>query len=149
MRVRLSPLLARPTRLRAGRDNSLRTVQAERCASPHGVPTTFIAELERARFVAFDTTSLGAGIEVDSSCSLEITKKMRSYRNTAEATIRCGMTETSLVSARSAPDGPFGKTGPSSRAGARYVQIKIVDPGSEAVVSRGTPGEIAHAPAGS
>jgi fatty-acyl-CoA synthase len=41
---------------------TLQTVQDERCTALHGVPTMFITELDHPNFSSFDLSSLRTGI---------------------------------------------------------------------------------------
>jgi fatty-acyl-CoA synthase len=118
------------------------TVQKERCTSLYGVPTMFIAELEHKRFREFDFSSLRTGIMAGSPCPVEVMKKVQTEMHIPEMTICYGMTETSPVSTQCTTDDPLERRVSTVGRVHPHVEIKIVDPGSGAVVPRGTPGEL-------
>jgi fatty-acyl-CoA synthase len=120
----------------------MQTVGAERCTALYGVPTMFIAELDHPRFGEFDFSSLRTGIMAGSPCPIEVMKKVQSRMNMREVTICYGMTETSPVSTQSSLDDPLDKRVSTVGRVHPHVEVKIVDPGTGAVVPRGTPGEL-------
>jgi fatty-acyl-CoA synthase len=120
----------------------LQTVGAERCTALYGVPTMFIAELDHPRFGEFDFSTLRTGIMAGSPCPTEVMKKVQSRMNMREVTICYGMTETSPVSTQSALDDPLDKRVSTVGRVHPHVEVKIVDPGTGAVVPRGSPGEL-------
>ncbi|MCC6177554.1 MAG: AMP-binding protein [Chloroflexi bacterium] len=120
----------------------LETVQAEACTSLYGVPTMFIAELDHPRFEEFDLTSLRTGIMAGSPCPIEVMKRVQARMHMGEVTICYGMTETSPVSTQTALDDPLDKRVGSVGRVHPHVEIKIVDPGTGAVVPRSAPGEL-------
>jgi fatty-acyl-CoA synthase len=119
----------------------LEAVAEERCTSLYGVPTMFIAELEEPRFAEFDLSSLRTGIMAGAPCPIEVMKRVRTDMHMPEVTIACGMTETSPVSTQTAVDDPVEKRVATVGRAHPHVEVKIVDPGTGAVVPRGTPGE--------
>jgi fatty-acyl-CoA synthase len=121
---------------------TMETVQQERCTSLYGVPTMFIAELEHQRFKEFDFSSLRTGIMAGSPCPVEVMKKVQTAMHIPEMTICYGMTETSPVSTQSGTDDPFDKRVSTVGRVHPHVEVKIVDPGTGAVVPRDTPGEL-------
>jgi fatty-acyl-CoA synthase len=121
---------------------TMQTVQDERCTSLYGVPTMFIGELEHPRFKEFDFSSLRTGIMAGSPCPVEVMKKVTSVMHMPEMTICYGMTETSPVSTQSTTDDPLERRVSTVGRVHPHVEIKIVDPGTGAVVPRGTPGEL-------
>jgi fatty-acyl-CoA synthase len=120
----------------------LETVQAERCTSLYGVPTMFIAELDHPDRERFDLSTLRTGIMAGSPCPVEVMRRVQSQMHMREVTICYGMTETSPVSTQTALDDPLAKRVGSVGRVHPHVEIKIVDPGTGAVVPRGTPGEL-------
>jgi fatty-acyl-CoA synthase len=121
---------------------TMATVQRERCTSLYGVPTMFIAELEHQRFGEFDFSSLRTGIMAGSPCPVEVMKKVTTVMHIPEMTIAFGMTETSPVSTQCATDDPLERRVSTVGRAHPHVEIKIVDPGTGAVVPRGTRGEL-------
>ncbi len=120
----------------------METVQKERCTSLYGVPTMFIGELEHPRFKEFDFSALRTGIMAGSPCPVEVMKKVQTVMHIPEMTIAYGMTETSPVSTQSATNDPLEKRVSTVGRVHPHVEIKIVDPGTGAVVPRGMPGEL-------
>jgi fatty-acyl-CoA synthase len=120
----------------------MQTVQEERCTSLYGVPTMFIGELNHPDFGGFDFSSLRTGIMAGSPCPVEVMKKVQSMMHMPEVTICYGMTETSPVSTQSATDDPLEKRVSTVGRIHPHVEIKVVDPTTEEVVPRGTPGEL-------
>ncbi len=119
----------------------LETVEAERCTSLYGVPTMFIAELDHPRFEEFDLSSLRTGVMAGAPCPVEVMRKVQDRMHLSEITIGCGMTETSPLSTQTTVDDPIEKRVETVGRAAPHVEIKIVDPGSGAVLPRGTAGE--------
>jgi len=120
----------------------METVQKERCTSLYGVPTMFIGELEHPRFNEFDFSTLRTGIMAGSPCPVEVMKKVQTVMHIPEMTIAYGMTETSPVSTQCATDDPLEKRVSTVGRVHPHVEIKIVDPSTNQVVPRGTPGEL-------
>ena len=77
-----------------------------------------------------------------SPCPIEVMKRCVSDMHMSDVTICYGMTETSPVSTQTALDDPLDKRVGSVGRIHPHVEIKIVDPASGAIVSRGTPGEL-------
>src|SRR5207245_516036 len=119
----------------------LETVEAERCTSLYGVPTMFVAELEHPRFAEFDLSSLRTGVMAGSPCPIETMKKVRTLMHMEQVTICYGMTETSPVSTQSAVDDPVDKRVTTVGRVHPQLEIKVVDPATGRIVSRGEPGE--------
>jgi fatty-acyl-CoA synthase len=121
---------------------TLQAASAERCTSLYGVPTMFIAELDHPQLAEFDYSTLRTGIMAGSPCPVEVMKKVQSTMHMPQVTIMYGMTETSPVSTQTTLDDPLEKqTGTVGRIHP-HVEIKVVDPESGAVVSRGATGEL-------
>jgi fatty-acyl-CoA synthase len=119
----------------------LECIQAERCTSLYGVPTMFIAELDHPRFAEFDMSSLRTGIMAGAPCPVELMKNVVGRMHMHQVAIGYGMTETSPLSTMSALDDPLERRVGTVGRVTPHVEIKIVDPGSGAVVPRGTAGE--------
>lgn len=121
---------------------TLRVVAQERCTSPYGVPTMFIAVLESPDFATHDLSSLRTGIMAGSPCPEHVMRRVIDEMHMSEVSICYGMTETSPVSTQTRTDdalerrvGTVGRVGP-------HVEVKIVDPDSGKVVERGEPSEL-------
>src|SRR4029079_15653334 len=121
---------------------TLRTVQDERCTSLYGVPTMFIAELGHPDFHRFDLSSLRTGIMAGSPCPVEVMKQCVSAMHMEEVTICYGMTETSPVSTQTGADDGFDKRFGTVGEVHPHVEVKVVDPDTGRVVSRGASGEL-------
>jgi fatty-acyl-CoA synthase len=121
---------------------TLQAVQDERCTSLYGVPTMFIAELDHPDFDSFDLSSLRTGIMAGSPCPVEVMRKVIDRMHMEGVTICYGMTETSPVSTQTgAEDDIEHRTGTVGRVHP-HVEVKVVDPATNAAVPRGAPGEL-------
>ena len=120
----------------------LEAVSEERCTVLYGVPTMFIAVLDHPSFKSFDCSSLRTGIMAGSPCPVEVMKRVRADLHMPEVTIAYGMTETSPVSTQTAVDDPIDKQVGSVGRVQPHLEVKIVDPESQAVLARGLPGEL-------
>jgi fatty-acyl-CoA synthase len=120
----------------------LEAVAGERCTSLYGVPTMFIAILADPERERFDVSSLRTGIMAGSPCPVEVMKRVVGELHMAEVTICYGMTETSPVSTQTTRDDPLAMRVGSVGRVHPHLEIKIVDPISNIVVPRGTPGEL-------
>ena len=121
---------------------TMETVQRERCTSLYGVPTMFIGELEHPRFKDFDFSSLRTGIMAGSPCPVEVMKKVQTVMHIPEMTIAYGMTETSPVSTQCATDDPLERRVSTVGKVHPHVEIKIIDPATGNIVTRGEAGEL-------
>ena len=119
----------------------LEAVRDERCTSLYGVPTMFIAELSHPRFAEFDLSSLRTGLMAGAPCPVEVMRQVRDRMHMREVQIACGMTETSPVSTQTAADDPVEKRVETVGRPLDHVETKVIDPGTGAVVPRGTAGE--------
>ena len=120
----------------------LEAVASERCTSLYGVPTMFIAILADTERERFDVSSLRTGIMAGSPCPVEVMRRVVDELHMPEVTICYGMTETSPVSTQTTRDDPLAKRVGSVGRVHPHLEVKIVDPMSNLVVPRGTPGEL-------
>ncbi len=120
----------------------LEAVQAERATALHGVPTMFIAELSHPDFAKYDLTSLRTGIMAGAPCPVEVMKKVNSLMHMREVEICYGMTETSPVSFQTRADAPFDKRVSTVGQIHPHVEVKIIDPHTNQIVSIGEKGEL-------
>ena len=120
----------------------LEAVQAERATGLFGVPTMFIAELGHPDFDTYDLSSLRTGIMAGAPCPIEVMKKVNSLMHMPEVEIAYGMTETSPVSFQTRTDAPLEKRVSTVGQIHPHVEVKIIDPATNAVVPVGTPGEL-------
>jgi fatty-acyl-CoA synthase len=121
---------------------TLEAIQEERCTSVYGVPTMFIAELSHPGFASFDLTSLRTGIMAGSPCPVEVMRRVVDEMNMGEVTICYGMTETSPVSTQTTAQDDLEHRVSTVGRVHPHVEVKIVDPATNAVVERGDPGEL-------
>jgi fatty-acyl-CoA synthase len=121
---------------------TLATVADERCTALHGVPTMFIAQLGDPEFSTFDLSTLRTGIMAGSPCPVEVMKQVVDKMHMTDVTICYGMTETSPVSFQSTTDDPIQKRVTTVGRVHPHVECKILDPATQRVVPRGTPGEL-------
>ena len=121
---------------------TLETVERERCTSLYGVPTMFIAELQEMEQKTYDLSSLRTGVMAGSLCPPEIMKKVKEQMNMHEITICYGMTETSPVSTQTRIGAPFEKQIYSVGTIHDHLEIKIIDPETQATLKRGEHGEL-------
>jgi fatty-acyl-CoA synthase len=121
---------------------TLQAIETHRCTSIYGVPTMFIAELEHPSFGKTSLDSLRTGIMAGAPCPIEVMKQVMERMHIPEITICYGMTETSPVSFQSAVDDPIEARVSTVGHIHPHLECKIVDPGTGALVPRGTPGEL-------
>ncbi|MFN2462508.1 MAG: AMP-binding protein, partial [Candidatus Dormibacteria bacterium] len=117
-------------------------VQDEKCTALYGVPTMFIGELDHPDFSRFDFSTLRTGIMAGSPCPVEVMKKVQSLMHMQQVTICYGMTETSPVSTQSTMDDPLEKRVATTGRVHPHLEVKVVDPETNAVVPRGASGEL-------
>jgi fatty-acyl-CoA synthase len=120
----------------------LAAVEEERATALYGVPTMFIAELDRPELDRFDLSSLRTGVMAGSPCPVEVMKKVQSVMNMHEVEICYGMTETSPVSTQTRVGAPLEKQVGTVGQVHPHVEVKIVDPANGAIVPRGQTGEL-------
>jgi fatty-acyl-CoA synthase len=121
---------------------ALASVQKERCTALYGVPTMFIAELNHPMFAMFDLSSLRTGIMAGSPCPMEIMKRVIADMKCRDITIAYGLTEGSPVMTQTSTDDPIEMR--VSTVGQRLpgIEVRIVNPESNAEVPPGTQGEV-------
>jgi fatty-acyl-CoA synthase len=122
-------------------EQTLRTVERERCTALYGVPTMFIAQLNHPALGQFDLSSLRTGIMAGSPCPMEVMRQLVDRMNLADITIAYGMTETSPVSFQSSVDDPLERRVATIGRVQPHLEVKIVDEQGN-VTARGVPGEI-------
>jgi fatty-acyl-CoA synthase len=120
---------------------TLAAIAQERCTSLYGVPTMFIAMLGDASMGDLDLTSLRTGIMAGSPCPVEVMKRVISEMGMSEVTIAYGMTETSPVSCHTRTDDDVERRVSTIGRVHPHLEIAIVDPETNRIVPRGTPGE--------
>jgi fatty-acyl-CoA synthase len=88
-------------------DATLLAIEAERCTSIYGVPTMFIAQLDRPRFGSIQLETLRTGIMAGAPCPIDVMRQVIGRMHVPQITICYGMTETSPVSFQSETDDPI------------------------------------------
>jgi fatty-acyl-CoA synthase len=121
--------------------SALRAIEAFSCDVLYGVPTMFIAILNREDFANYDLSSLRRGIMAGAPCPIEVMREVVSKMNMSEITIAYGMTETSPVSFQSSRDDPLELRVSTVGRIQPHLEVKIVDALGK-VVPRGEPGEL-------
>lgn len=120
----------------------LQTVQDEKCTGLHGVPTMFIAELHDPEFEKYDLSTLRTGIMAGSNCPIEVMKDVIGKMGATEITIAYGQTESSPVITQTRTDDPIELRVETVGRALPNVEVKIVEPGTNNEVPRGTQGEL-------
>jgi fatty-acyl-CoA synthase len=119
----------------------LTAVETYRATALYGVPTMFIAELERPEFASYDLSSLRTGIMAGSPCPVEVMNRVMSQMHLTQITNCYGMTETSPVSFQTATDDPFERRVASVGRVHPHLQVKLIDAAGRCV-ARGVQGEL-------
>jgi fatty-acyl-CoA synthase len=120
---------------------TLKCIEAERCAGLFGVPTMFIAVLGHPDFERFDVSSLRTGCMAGSPCPVEVMKAVIGRLHMPDVTIAYGMTETSPVSFQTALDDPVERRVSTIGRVQPHLEVKIVNEAG-AVTARGVAGEV-------
>ena len=121
---------------------TLQAISAHRCTSIYGVPTMFIGMLAHPSFGGVEVGSLRTGIMAGAPCPIEVMRQVIDRMHVREVTICYGMTETSPVSFQSAVDDPIDARVSTVGRIHPHLECKIVSPDTDAVVTRGAPGEL-------
>ena len=120
----------------------LETVQRERCTALYGVPTMFLAELEREDFHQYDITSLRTGVMAGSLCPEPLMRRVMTEMHLPEITIAYGLTEASPAITHTRRDASIEQRTQTVGPALPELEVKIVDPVSRREVSRGRRGEL-------
>ncbi|UZP75320.1 AMP-binding protein [Candidatus Paraluminiphilus aquimaris] len=120
---------------------TLQTVQDERCTALHGVPTMFITELDHPNFSSFDLSSLRTGIMAGAPCPIEVMKRVISEMHMRDILIAYGQTELSPINNITLPDDSLERRTETVGRAMPWVEIKVIDDAGH-VVPVGEKGEI-------
>ena len=123
---------------------TLKAVEQERCTALHGVPTMFIAELEHAEFESFDLSTLRTGIMAGAPCPVEVMKKVSVKMHASQMTIGYGETESSPLATQTPVDAALEDRTNTVGLPGPYVEIKVIDTETGAIVPCGATGEICY-----
>ena len=106
----------------------LETVDRERCTALYGVPTMFIAELERPDFARFDLTSLRTGVMAGALCPEPLMRRVMTEMHLPEITIAYGLTESSPGITMTPRDASVAQRSQTVGRVLPELEVKIVDP---------------------
>jgi fatty-acyl-CoA synthase len=121
---------------------TLKAVEKERCTALHGVPTMFIAELDRPESLTLDLISLRTGIMAGAPCPVNIMKKVIDVLGIHEITIAYGLTEASPVTNQTRITDSFKLRVQTVGPPLQHTEVKIVNPGTGMVQPTGIVGEL-------
>ena len=122
-------------------ERTLDAIENERGTALYGVPTMFIAMLEKIEENRRDLSSLRTGIMAGSLCPIEVMERVNSKMNMKEVTIAYGMTETSPVSFQSFVSDSTDKRCKTVGRVHPHLEVKIIDLNNQ-VVPVGEKGEL-------
>ena len=120
---------------------TLDAVAEERCTALYGVPTMFVAMLDKLEESPRDLSNMRTGIMAGAPCPVEVMQRVNSEMNMKEVTICYGMTETSPVSFQSFIDDPTDKRCKTVGRVHPHLEVKIVDQAGQ-IVPVGMQGEL-------
>jgi fatty-acyl-CoA synthase len=120
----------------------LETVHRERCTALYGVPTMFIAELERPDFAQYDLSSLRTGVMAGALCPEPLMRRVMTEMHLPEITIAYGMTESSPGITMTPRDSSIAQRSQTVGPVLPELEVKIVDPITGEVVEPGARGEL-------
>ena len=120
---------------------TLKTIQDERCTALHGVPTMFINELDHPNFSSFDLSSLRTGIMAGAPCPIEVMKRVISEMHMRDILIAYGQTELSPINNITLPDDSLERRTETVGRAMPWVEVKVIDEAGH-VVPVGEKGEI-------
>ncbi|MDD4133134.1 MAG: AMP-binding protein [Methanocorpusculum sp.] len=123
-------------------DATLHAIEAEKCTAVHGVPTMFIAELERPDFDRYDLSSLRTGIMAGSPCPIEKMQEVSDRMNMKDIVIVYGLTETAPGITMSVTTDSLERRVSTVGRAFPHTEIKITDPKTGRIVPLGEKGEI-------
>ncbi|MBU1740387.1 MAG: AMP-binding protein, partial [Proteobacteria bacterium] len=125
---------------------ALEAMEAERCSAVHGTPNMMIAMMNEPSFAGRDLSALRTGAVGGAPCPLEVMNKIIDQMGAREVTIAYGITEASSWVTMTQPDDPPELRVSTIGTPLPGVEIKIVDPATEAEQPPGRPGEICTRP---
>jgi len=123
---------------------TLTAVERERCTAIYGVPTMFVAMLDRIREQGSNSTamaSLRTGIMAGAPCPIEVMQQVVDSMNLREITIAYGMTETSPVSFQSHTTDPLDLRTSTVGRIQPHTEVKLIDEQGQ-IVPVGQQGEL-------
>lgn len=121
---------------------TLHAIESERCTAVHGVPTMFVAELERPDFKRFDISSLRTGIMAGAPCPPELVRRVIDEMGCRELLIGYGQTEASPITHLTRPGDSFERRVNTVGTNLPHQEVKVVDPKTGALLPVGAQGEV-------
>ena len=121
---------------------TLLAIERERCTAVHGVPTMFVAELERPDFRRFDLSSLRTGIMAGAPCPPELVRRVMEEMGCRELLIGYGQTEASPITHLTRPRDPFDRRVNTVGTNLPHQEVKVVEPRTGALLPVGIQGEV-------
>lgn len=121
----------------------MQALQDEECTAVHGVPTMFIAMLEHPEFSKFKFSKLRTGIMAGSPCPIKVMNQLVDLMGAKEITIAYGQTEASPVCTQTRVDDSIQLRVSTVGRALPFVEVKIVEPGTNKEIPFNTQGELA------
>jgi fatty-acyl-CoA synthase len=121
---------------------TLGAIAGERATAVYGVPTMFIAMLEKAGGGNYDLSSLRTGIMAGAPCPVEVMKRVVDRLNCREVTIAYGQTESSPVITQSHAGDPIDIRVSTVGSVMPNTEYKIVSQATGETLPRGEQGEL-------
>ncbi|XP_046450152.1 medium-chain acyl-CoA ligase ACSF2, mitochondrial-like [Daphnia pulex] len=121
---------------------AVKAVHHERCTALYGTPTMYVDILNLPDLKQYDLKSLSTGIMAGAPCPEEIAKGTVNDLNMKDFAILYGMTECSPTTFMTLPSDSFDLRCSTVGYPCEHVEVKIVDPQTNAIVPVNTPGEI-------
>ncbi len=120
----------------------LETVHRERCTALFGVPTMFLAELERPDFAHYDLTSLRTGVMAGALCPEAVMRRVMADMHLPEMTIAYGLTESSPCITQTPRSATLEQRAQTVGVVLPAMEVKIVEPATGAMRAAGERGEL-------
>ncbi len=120
----------------------LRAVESEACTALHGVPTMFVAELERPEFPSIDLSSLRTGIMAGAPCPPALMKRVMEDMHCAEILIGYGQTEASPLTHLTERSDSLERRTETVGRNLPHQEVRIVDPETGRTLPLGEIGEV-------
>lgn len=119
----------------------LKALSEEKCTAVHGVPTMFIAMLEREDFDTYDLSHMRTGIMAGSPCPIKVMREVVDRMNMRDIVIVYGQTEASPGCTMTTTDDSIEKRVATVGRSFPGVETKIVDPETGETLGPGRQGE--------
>ncbi|MBO7659626.1 MAG: AMP-binding protein [Clostridia bacterium] len=121
---------------------TMNAIRDGRCTATYGVPTMYIAMLEHPDFSKYDFSNMRTGIMSGSPCPVKVMELVVNRMHMTEITIPYGMTETSPVCTMTNTEDPIIKRVETVGRPMPFLEVKVVDPETNADLPPNTPGEV-------